>query len=123
MRLNTLALLTRIELSLGPAQGSNSCRLICASLWEGQQLSNSRELSPSSGVASSVDTHEYPNILWNPKVHNRVHNSPPLVTILSHIDSGHTIPSYLSVINFNIVRFEVFTAMTMQETVFWDLAP
>jgi hypothetical protein len=23
----------------------------------------------------------------------------------------------------NLVRFEVFTAMTMQETVFWDLAP
>jgi hypothetical protein len=23
----------------------------------------------------------------------------------------------------NCVRFEVFTAMTMQETVFWDLAP
>jgi hypothetical protein len=49
-------------------------------------------------------TRELPCILWNPKVHYRVHNSPPAVPILSQIKSIHTIPSYLSKIHFNIVH-------------------
>jgi hypothetical protein len=46
---------------------------------------------------------KFPAILRNPKVHHRVHKSPPLVPILSQFDPVHTIASYLSKIRFNIV--------------------
>jgi hypothetical protein len=35
------------------------------------------ELSPSQEAAAFAATQELPNILWNLKVHYRVHNSPP----------------------------------------------
>jgi hypothetical protein len=49
------------------------------------------ELSPSGGAANFATTQEFPRILWNPKVHYRVHESPPLVPILSLIYPIHTI--------------------------------
>jgi hypothetical protein len=60
------------------------------------------ELSPPWEATNCVATQELPSNLWNPKVHYRVHKSPPLVPILRQIDSVHTTPSCLSKIHFNI---------------------
>jgi hypothetical protein len=62
------------------------------------------ELSPSRGAANCAAPQEPPSILWNPNVQYRVHKSPPLVPILSHIHPIHSILSYLSKIHFNIVQ-------------------
>jgi hypothetical protein len=61
------------------------------------------ELSPSWEATSRLATQEYPNILMNPKVHYRVHKTPPLAHILSHKNPVRTTPSYFSRIHFNIV--------------------
>jgi hypothetical protein len=62
------------------------------------------ELGPTWKTATCAATQEVPNILWNPKVHYRVHKSCPQVPIVSQIKQVHTTPSYLSKIHFNIIR-------------------
>jgi hypothetical protein len=62
-------------------------------------LSHSRE----AANCAAIQGNSLPAILRNPKVHHRVHKSPPLVPILRQLDPVHTILSYLSKVHFNIV--------------------
>jgi hypothetical protein len=60
------------------------------------------ELSPSRDAASCSTTQELPSILYN-QINYNVHKSPQLFPILSYFNLEHTIPSYLSNIQYIII--------------------
>jgi hypothetical protein len=55
-----------------------------------RHVTNSIQLSPSWETSSCSATEACPKIVWNPKVHCRVHKSPPLFSMLSEIKPNIT---------------------------------
>jgi hypothetical protein len=46
---------------------------------------------------------KYPAFLWNPKVHHRVHKSPPLDPILNQPNPVRPIDPYLPKVHLNVI--------------------
>ena len=66
-------------------------------------LTHSMQQSPSWEANRFSASQEIPRILWNPKVHYRIHNSPPLIPIMSQLDPVHTPTSHILNIHLNII--------------------
>jgi hypothetical protein len=69
--------------------------------WLTNKQTKSMEQSPSE--ASSHSASQILRLLWNSKIHYRVHKSPPLIPALNHMNPTHTLPPYFPKIHSNII--------------------
>jgi hypothetical protein len=69
------------------------------------------ELSTTQEAISCVAPWEVLSILWNPKVQQCFHKSPPLIPVLGQTNPVHTTPSYIprSILGFLTVFFHWFS--------------
>ena len=59
--------------------------------------------SPSWEANRFTASQEIPRILWNPKVHYRIHKYPPPIPILSQLDPVYTLTFHIPNIYLNII--------------------